>query len=85
MKSFDKTLQAICKHPQRFVSPTTSIYYTIIHIKHFGREELVMLKSTPVKVPPADVAAPVPSLTTTETIEHQAEYGNSGKSTFRLS
>jgi hypothetical protein len=40
-------------------------------MKHFGREALLMLKSTPVKVPAADVAEVVPSFTTTETVEHR--------------
>jgi hypothetical protein len=40
-------------------------------MKHFGREALLMLKSTPVKVPAADVAGLVPSFTTTETVQHR--------------
>jgi hypothetical protein len=48
----------------------------IVHIKHFGLEELVMLKSTPVKVPAADVATLAPSFTTTETVEHPNQSGN---------
>jgi hypothetical protein len=41
-------------------------------MKHFGREEPVMLKSTPLKVPAAGVAELVPSFTTTETVAHQS-------------
>jgi hypothetical protein len=40
-------------------------------MKHFGREALLMLKSTPLKVPAADEAELVPSFTTTETVEHR--------------
>jgi hypothetical protein len=49
-----------------------------VHMKHFGREEPVMLKSTPLKVPAAGVAELVPSFTTTETVAHHSLSGDHG-------
>jgi hypothetical protein len=50
-------------------------------MKHFGRDEPVMLKSTPLKLPAAGVVEVVPSFTTTETVAHHSLRGDHGRQT----
>jgi hypothetical protein len=61
---------------------TWNLQLPFVHMKHFGREEPLMLKSTPLKVPAAAVAELVPSFTTTETVAHHSLSGDHGNRRF---